>query len=56
MQPARIEQQQVKETERERAHAKEPQRESERGRDWDSEPSNEPKRDERMQAAWTERE
>jgi hypothetical protein len=46
-----IEQQQVKETEREQAHGKEQQRESERGRAWEPEPSNEPKRDEQMQAA-----
>ena len=55
MQAARIEQQQVKETEREQAHAKEQQRESERGLEWEPEPSNEPKRDERKQAAWNER-
>ena len=55
MQAARIEQQQVKETEREQAHAKEQQRESERGRVWEPEPSNESKRDEQMPAAWIER-
>jgi hypothetical protein len=50
-----IEQQQVKETEREQVHAKEQQRESERGREWELKPSNEPKRDEQMLAAWIER-
>ena len=55
MQAARIEQQQVKETEREQVHAKEQQRESERGREWEPEPPNEPKRDEQILAAWIER-
>ena len=55
MQVARIEQQQVKEMEREQAHAKEQQRESEQGREWEQEPSDESQRDEQMLAVWIER-
>jgi hypothetical protein len=55
LQAARIEQQQVKETEREQVHAKERQWKSEREWEWEQQPQNARKRDERKQAQWNER-